>query len=137
MRRIKRLKHKLTLKRSTVLASLQGVLYLASQSSSMLKAEHCRVVNTLVCLFNRIYWLFLCGQKVCAGRPGAKFSGFPKLHEAERRTGTESQQVGMGGCKQGLEELCLVLWCRTFEMEGRWTGERKVSFGQHLEGHSI
>ena len=50
----RKMKNKLTLKRGTVLASLQRVFFLASQSSSVFKAEHCRVINTLVCLFNRI-----------------------------------------------------------------------------------
>ena len=125
------MKKRLTSKRSTVLASFQRVLYLASQSSSVFKAEHSCVVNTLVCLFKTNSWLVSGGQKVCMCRPGAKFSGFPTLHEVERRTGTESQQAGMEGCNQGSEELWLVLWCRTVEVEGRWTGEQKVSLGGH------
>ena len=67
-------------------------------------------------------------------RPGAKFSGFPTLHEVERRTGTESQQAGMVSCKQGLEVLC---WCKTFQVEERWTGEQKVSLRGILDEFSI
>ena len=57
----RKMKNKLTLKRGTVLASLQGVLYLASKSSSVFKAEHCCVINTLVCLFKKNLWLLLGG----------------------------------------------------------------------------
>ena len=85
------MKEKLTSKRSTVLASFQRVLYLASQPSSVFKAEHSCVINTLVCLFKTNSWLVSGGQKVYMCRPGAKFSGFPKLRGVARRTGTESQ----------------------------------------------